>query len=69
MHIPDEILAWAIDETRTWIEQQRELHRPAGGERSMRRIWRGGKSLLRSGQTCMHEASYRRKSLNRGNWP
>jgi hypothetical protein len=32
MQIPDDILAWAIDETRTWIEQQRELHRPAGGE-------------------------------------
>jgi hypothetical protein len=32
MQIPDDILAWAIDETRTWIEQQRELHRSAGGE-------------------------------------
>lgn len=32
MQIPDDILAWAIDETRTWIQQQRELHRPAGGE-------------------------------------
>src|ERR1700737_4921861 len=32
MQIPDDILAWAIDETRAWIEQQRELHRSAGGE-------------------------------------
>ena len=32
MQIPDDILAWAIDETRTWIQQQRNLHRPAGGE-------------------------------------
>lgn len=36
--------------------------------RSMRRIWRRGKNLLQSGQTCMHEASYQRTSLNRGNW-
>ena len=32
MQIPDDVLAWAIDETRTWIQQQRELHRPGGGE-------------------------------------
>jgi hypothetical protein len=32
MEVPDEVLAWAIAETRTWIEQQRDLHRPAGGE-------------------------------------
>jgi hypothetical protein len=32
MQIPDDLLAWAIDETRTWIQQQRDLHRPAGGE-------------------------------------
>src|SRR5260370_25659362 len=32
VQIPDDVLAWAIDETRTWIQQQRELHRPGGGE-------------------------------------
>jgi hypothetical protein len=32
MEIPDEVLAWAIDETRAWIAEQRKLHRPAGGE-------------------------------------
>ena len=29
MQIPGEVLVWAIDETRKWIQQQRELHRPA----------------------------------------
>jgi hypothetical protein len=32
MQIPDDVLVWAIDETRIWIQQQRELHWPAGGE-------------------------------------
>ena len=32
MQIPDEIRAWAIDQTRAWIEEQRTLHRPAGGK-------------------------------------
>jgi hypothetical protein len=29
MQIPDGVLAWAIDQTRDWIQQQREIHRPA----------------------------------------
>src|SRR6266403_174339 len=32
MQIPDEVLAWAIDETRACIEEQRTIHRPAGGQ-------------------------------------
>jgi hypothetical protein len=30
MQIPDEVLAWAIDQTRAWIQEQRALHRPSG---------------------------------------
>jgi hypothetical protein len=32
MQIPDEVLAWAIDKTKAWIEAQRTVHRPAGGQ-------------------------------------
>jgi hypothetical protein len=31
VQIPDEVLEWAIGQTRTWIEDQRALHRPAAG--------------------------------------
>src|SRR5258708_25049920 len=32
MQIHDEVLTWAIGETRAWIEEQRTIHRPAGGQ-------------------------------------
>jgi hypothetical protein len=32
MKLPDELLTWASDETRAWIEEQRTIHRPAGGQ-------------------------------------
>jgi hypothetical protein len=32
MDVSDEVLAWAVDQTRAWIEEQRRLHWPAGGQ-------------------------------------
>lgn len=31
MEISDEVVTWAIDQTRGWIQGQREAHRPAAG--------------------------------------